>query len=69
MDVIVSGDGDARIFFIEQVEPGVFKTHVIEDKKVGQSGVALGDLDRDGIDELVVSTFDGNSVSIYKMKQ
>lgn len=67
IDIMVSGDGDSRILFIEQVEPGVFVTNVIDDGNIGQAGLVVGDLTGDGIPEVVVSTYDGNAVFVYEV--
>jgi len=64
IDIVVSGDGDPNIYVIEQVSPGSFET-VILDSNMGQAGVSVGDLNDDGIDEIVVSSFDQNTIAIY----
>ncbi|MCP4130842.1 MAG: VCBS repeat-containing protein [bacterium] len=69
IDIAVSGDGDARIFVLEQAAPGEFETKVIDDGNVGQAGVAVGDLNNDGTDEIIVSTFDGGHVLLYNYNE
>ena len=62
---MVSGDGDPRVFVLEQVEPGRFATLTL-DGDVGQAGGQLiHDLNGDGQAELLVSSYDNNLVSLY----
>ncbi len=64
-DIIVHGDGDPRIFWLEQTAAGVFKTNVL-DTEVPQGGVAVEDLDGDGVAEIVGSSYEKNLLFIYK---
>ncbi len=65
-DVVVSGDGDARVFWLEQITPGHFETHVL-DEPLGQAGGArVVDLDGDGLGEVVFSAYEEDAVYVYR---
>lgn len=74
VDLALSGDGDHRLFWIEQTGTGAFTTHVLEDydgattsvRGMGQSGGAVvADLDGNGTNEMAFSSFDQNTVAVY----
>ncbi|MFI5429372.1 FG-GAP-like repeat-containing protein [Aeromicrobium sp. UC242_57] len=74
IDLTLSGDGDRRLFWIEQTGTGAFKTHVLEDYDstttsapgMGQSGGAVvADFDGNGTNEMAFGSFDQNTVAIY----
>lgn len=74
VDLAVSGDGDRRLFWVEQTGSGQFATHVLEDYDstttsvpgMGQAGGAVvADLDADGTNEMAFSSFDQNTVAVY----
>ena len=67
IDIMVSGDGDSRILFLEQIEEGIFATNVIDDGNVGQAGIKVADLTGDGIPEVIVSSYDANAVFVYEI--
>lgn len=65
VDFAVSGDGDARIFWLEQTAPGTFATHTI-DESLGQAGGALVvDIDGDGRNEIVFTGYEDGVVRLY----
>ncbi len=70
VDLAVSGDGDRRLFWVEQ-RPGhasgtVLRTLSRPGELFGQSGGAIvDDLDGDGRPEMVFSSFDTNTVAIW----
>ncbi len=65
LDLLVSGDGDPRIFWLEQRPGGTFITHVLA-KDLPQAGVAAADLDGDGVAEAVVSSYEKNRRLVFK---
>ena len=65
IDLIVSGDGDPQIYWLEQQAGGSFKTHVLA-KNLPQSGVTAADLDGDGAAEIVVSSYEANKLLVFK---
>ncbi|MCU0661535.1 MAG: FG-GAP-like repeat-containing protein [Myxococcota bacterium] len=68
MDLLVSGDGDARVFILEQTSKGKFKTHVLT-SDFGQAGCTIiVDLDGDGDNELIVSSYEQNEIRVYSMR-
>lgn len=67
-DIVVSGDGDIRTFWLEQTAKGVFTTHVLE-QSLGQAGGCLvKDLDGDGKNEVVFTGYEDNAVYVYERK-
>jgi hypothetical protein len=69
IDLVVSGDGDRRLFWIEQLADGATVMHTLTDpgEEFGQAGGAeVADLDGDGTNELVFSSFDRNALAIWK---
>ncbi len=65
IDVLLSGDGDKRVFWIEQLSPGRFETHVLEDPLGQAGGMRIADLDGDGRNELVVTGYEANVIYVY----
>ena len=64
-DVLLSGDGDTRIFVLRQNAGPSFETLVL-DVDVPQAGsMNIADLDGDGQSELVASSFDNNEMYIF----
>lgn len=68
IDIIVSGDGDPRVFLLEQTAPGTFETRVLANG-LAQGGVAVADLNGDGVDEIIVSSYQNNKLLIFQAKQ
>jgi hypothetical protein len=67
IDVLVHGDGDSRVFLLEQTTRGQFTTRVVTDG-FSQGGVAMADLDHDGKDEMIASSYEKNKLAIFKLK-
>jgi|GEM_PF-1839211 hypothetical protein len=76
IDLVVSGDGDSRVFWFEQNPAGTFTQHTLDgvegvsvnsEGSFGQAGgMQIVDLDGDGKNEIVVTTYEGNKLYIYK---
>jgi len=69
IDLVVSGDGDRRLFWIEQLANGKTLQHTLTapGEEFGQAGgAAVADLDGDQVDELVFSSFDRNALAIWR---
>lgn len=69
IDLLVSGDGDRRLFWIEQRSDGSTLQHTLTapGEVFGQSGGAVvADLNDDGVNELVFSSFDESAVAIWQ---
>ena len=52
IDILLSGDGDKRIFVLEQQPGGEFKTKVLFDELTQAGGMKVKDLNQDGRPEL-----------------
>lgn len=68
IDLAVSGDGDRRLFWIEQKGDGSTLLHTLTapGEQFGQSGGAIvADLDGNGVNELVFSSFDRSTVALW----
>ena len=80
IDLVVSGDGDSRVFWFEQNPAGTFTQHTLDgvagastlintSDSFGQAGgMKIVDLDGDGKNEIVVTLYEGNKLYIYKVK-
>ncbi|WP_235738872.1 FG-GAP repeat domain-containing protein [Nocardioides alcanivorans] len=69
IDLLVSGDGDRRLFWIEQRGDGSTMLHTLTapGEEFGQSGGAVvADLNGDGVNELVFSSFDESAVAVWQ---
>jgi hypothetical protein len=66
-DLLVSGDGDPNIYWLQQQAGGAFTTQVLV-KNMPQSGVAAADLDGDGKVEAVVSSYEANRLVVFQRK-
>lgn len=64
-DIIVHGDGDPRVYLLEQTSPGNFATRIIA-RGLPQGGVACADLDRDGRDEIIASSYENNRLLLFR---
>ena len=65
LDVLLSGDGDPRVFWLEQTAPGSFTQHVLETSLGQAGGCVVTDLDGDGANELVVTGYEDNVIYVY----
>lgn len=63
-DIVVHGDGDPCVYLLKQVEKGRFETLILA-KNMPQGGVCVSDLDRDGICEIIASSYENNKLMIY----
>jgi FG-GAP-like repeat len=66
IDVAVSGDGDPNVYWLEQVAPGEFETHILMED-MGQAGaMQVGDFDGDGSNEVLVSSYERDALYIRR---
>jgi hypothetical protein len=68
IDIAVSGDGDRRLWWIEQAAAGNTILHRVTapGEYFGQSGGGkVADFNRDGVNELVFSSYDLDTVAIW----
>ncbi|MBO4441091.1 VCBS repeat-containing protein [bacterium] len=78
IDLVVSGDGDSRVFWFEQNPAGTFTQHTLDGiagatiNSTGSFGQAGGmkivDLDNDGRNEIIVTLYEDNKLYIYKVR-
>jgi hypothetical protein len=66
LDIVISGDGDPKVLWLEQTSPGVFETHVLAEGLGQAGGARIADLNGDGRNEIVVTTYDGNAVYVFE---
>ncbi len=64
-DLAVSGDGDDRVFWLEQTAPGTFETHVLAAGFGQAAGGAVADLDGDGRAEIVFTSYETQQLVIF----
>jgi hypothetical protein len=65
LDLVVSGDGDPRILWLEQTGAGQFETRVFAEPMGQAGGVTIVDLDGDGDHETIVTAYEENVVRVY----
>lgn len=64
----VSGDGDDRVFWLEQTRKGCWLTHTLM-TGVGQAGaLAIADIDKDGKLDIVVPVYEKNALYVLSRK-
>jgi hypothetical protein len=66
IDLAVSGDGDPALYWFEQAKNKTFLGHTLDTDAGEGSGMKIVDLDRNGKNEVVVVSYDNNSVYIYE---
>ncbi len=65
VDLLVSGDGDPRVFLFEQTGGG-FVQHVLEEELSQAGGMVIVDLDGDGANELIVTGYEADVIYVYE---
>jgi len=65
IDLTVSGDGDDRLFLLEQDAVGVFTTHVLQTSYAQAGSMEVVDLNGDGSLEILASSFEAKAVRLY----
>jgi len=68
-DILLSGDGDSRVFAILQSEDGSFETWVLDDDLPQAGSMKVIDLDGDGRDELLVTSYDRDVIYLYRAEE
>ena len=66
MDVLVSGDGDSRVFALIQNDTRRFETWVLDDELPQASAMKVRDLNGDGRAELLVTSYDKDVIYLYR---
>ncbi|MFZ5949831.1 MAG: FG-GAP repeat domain-containing protein, partial [Candidatus Rifleibacteriota bacterium] len=67
VDIIIHGDGDPRVFLLEQVSSGQFETVVLIEN-FPQGGVETADIDGDGNLEVIASSYEANRLIILQRR-
>ncbi|MEE2788354.1 MAG: FG-GAP-like repeat-containing protein [Myxococcota bacterium] len=67
IDILLSGDGDKRIFVLEQQANGEFKTKVLFDELTQAGGMKVEDLNEDGRPELLVTGYDAGAIYLFSL--
>lgn len=66
IDVLLSGDGDPHVYWLRQMGPGQFETHVLEPQLKQAGGMKVVDLNGDGKNELIVTGYEAGAVQVYE---
>jgi hypothetical protein len=64
-DILMSGDGDPRVFWLEQRPGGRLVRHVLEEDMGHAGGTTVVDLDGDGANELIMAGYYANTIYVY----
>ncbi len=67
-DIVVSGDGDPRVFVLFQRSEASFETAVLEPELRQAGSMLIHDFDRDGKNELVVSGYEKHALFLYRRR-
>ena len=65
VDLAVSGDGDDRLFILEQTGPSAFNTRVLQTGYAQAGSMMVVDLNNDGRLEILASGFESDQVRLY----
>ncbi|MFM7489568.1 MAG: FG-GAP repeat domain-containing protein, partial [Actinomycetota bacterium] len=65
VDLAVSGDGDDRLFILEQTGPSAFNTRVLQTGYAQAGSMMVVDLNNDGRLEILASSFESDQVRLY----
>ena len=66
-DILVSGDGDSRVFVLLQDENQGFETWVLDENLPQAGSMKVKDLNGDGQQELIVTSYDQNVIYLYRL--
>lgn len=66
-DIVVHGDGDPRVYLLEQVSSGRFRTAVVAEN-MAQGAAVFCDAERDGLPEIIISSYEKNKLLLLKRK-
>lgn len=67
-DLVVSGDGDPRLFWLERIGKRRFATRVVAEGFGQAGGAAVLDADRDRVSEVFFTSYDENSVNLFTLR-
>ena len=69
IDLLVSGDGDPAVYWLEQLGSDGFATHVLNESLPQAGGTQVVDLDGDGLNELIVTGYEDNVMYMYQFNR
>ena len=69
VDVVFSGDGDPRVFWLRNLGKGKFATVVVAEERGQAGGAVLGDTDGDGSPEVLFNSYEANTVELYRLRR
>lgn len=67
-DIVVNGSGDPNVYLLSQTRPGKFQTAVLS-AEMPHGGVAVTDLDGDGVAEIALSSAENDRLLVYKYQK
>ncbi|MBN1773280.1 MAG: VCBS repeat-containing protein [Deltaproteobacteria bacterium] len=65
LDLLLSGDGDPHVFWLEQHADRSWETHVLAEGLSQAGSIVIADFDGDGRNELVASGYDANVIHVW----
>jgi hypothetical protein len=68
IDVVLSGDGDPRLFWLRNLGGGQFQTVVVADERGQAGGAVLADTDGDGEPEVLFTSYEAGTVELYRLR-
>lgn len=66
IDLLVSGDGDEAMYWLENQGQGAFEQRVLIERAPTAGGSRVTDLDGDGVNELLVAVYEDNAVLLFR---
>jgi hypothetical protein len=66
-DVVLSGDGDPRVFWLRNLGQGAFETVTVADDRGQAGGAVVVDTDGDRRKEVLFNSYEANSVELYRL--
>ncbi|MFZ9887143.1 MAG: FG-GAP repeat domain-containing protein, partial [Myxococcota bacterium] len=65
LDVVLSADGDPRVFLLEQTAAADFEVVVLADDMPQAGGVLVHDVDGDGDNDILVTSYEANGLWVF----
>lgn len=66
LDVVLSADGDPRVFLLEQTDAASFEVVVLADDMPQAGGVLVHDVDDDGDNDILVTSYEANGLWVFE---
>jgi hypothetical protein len=68
LDVVLSADGDPRVFLLVQQEAGGFETVLLADDMPQAGGALVHDVDEDGDNDIVMTSYEHDAVVVFESR-